>query len=602
MDISNIISLLSGVALFLFGMSLMGDSLKRVAGNRLESLLYKLTNTKLKGILLGTGITAVIQSSSATSVMVVGFVNSGMMHFEQAISIILGAILGTSVTGWVICLSDISGGSGWVSLLSTATLTGLIAIAGIIVRTAAKRATHRHIGDIMMGFAVLMFGMSTMSGAVAPLKEMPAFVALLTSFSNPLFGFIAGVLFTAVLQSASAAVGILQALAITGAVTFATALPLIMGIGVGAALPVLMAAAGATVDARRTAMVYLIIQIIGAVVVGTLFYVANAFVHFPFMGATLTTVHIAALNTLYRFLCVVLLAPQTAPLAKLTCALVKDDTAGGDEEEEQGPVFEERFLPYPPLALDQCRTAIHKMAGLTEQSVVLAMETMESYNAEKVRRVVKLEKLTDRYEDALGTYILKASKRELTTEQNQQFTRFLHCITDFERISDHALNIVQVMERMQEQDSSFTGAALAELEIMRNALREILSITMKSFLNDDVTLARQVEPLEQVIDDLQERIKNRHVERMKAGICTMTQGISLNDLLTDLERISDHCSNVALTTMELHQNAFRTHVSLYRDGREQRAENQRMFEDYSRRFALPEPVVESVPETVSAET
>ncbi|MBQ9492886.1 MAG: Na/Pi cotransporter family protein [Oscillibacter sp.] len=587
MDISNVISLLSGVALFLFGMSLMGDSLKRVAGNRLESLLYKLTNTKLKGILLGTGVTAVIQSSSATSVMVVGFVNSGMMRFEQAISIILGAILGTSVTGWVICLSDISGGSGWVSLLSTSTLTGLIAIAGIIVRTVAKRATHKHIGDIMMGFAVLMFGMSAMSGAVAPLKEIPAFVALLTSFSNPLFGFLAGVLFTAVLQSASAAVGILQALAITGAVTFATAFPLIMGIGVGAALPVLMAAAGATVDARRSALVYLIIQVIGAAVIGTLFYTSNAFVHYPFMSATLTTVHIAALNTFYRFLCVVLLAPQTAPLAKLTCAIVKDEA--GTEEEEEGPVFEERFLPYPPLALEQCRTAIHKMAGLTEQSVILAMETIEQYSEEKAKRVAKLEKLTDRYEDALGTYILKASKRELTTEQNQQFTRFLHCITDFERIGDHALNIVQVMGHMQEQDSAFTGAALAELKVMQNALTEILSITMRSFIGDDLTLSRRVEPLEEVIDGLQDDIKNRHVERMKAGICTMTQGISLNDLLTDLERISDHCSNVALTTIELHQNSFQTHASLYHNGQGHQQEIERMYEDYSRLYALPAP-------------
>ena len=587
MDISNVISLLSGVALFLFGMSLMGDGLKRVAGNRLEGLLYKLTNTTPKGILLGAGVTAVIQSSSATSVMVVGFVNSGMMKFRQAIGIILGAILGTSVTGWVICLSDISGGSGWVSLLSTSTLTGLIAIAGIIVRTVAKRATHRHIGDIMMGFAVLMFGMSAMSGAVAPLKEIPAFVDLLTSFSNPILGFLAGVLFTAVLQSASAAVGILQALAITGAVTFATAFPLIMGIGVGAALPVIMAAAGANLNARRTAAVYLIIQIIGAAVIGTIFYAANAFLRFPFLSATLTTVHIAALNTLYRLLCVVLLAPQTAPLEKLTCAVVKETEADKEEAEEQGPVFEERFLPYPPLALDQCRTAIDKMAELTQESALLAMEVMEKESPEKSKRVVKLEKMTDRYEDSLGTYILKAGKRELTTEQNQQFTRFLHCITDFERIGDHARNIVEVMGSMREQDSSFTGDALAELEVMRGALKEILSMTMQSFLNNDLALAERVEPLEEVIDELQDNIKNRHVERMKAGICTMTQGISLNDLLMNLERISDHCSNVALTTIELHKNSFRTHASLHQ--KEHQEEMNRMYGEYSRRFALPAP-------------
>lgn len=586
MDVSNVISLLSGVALFLFGMSLMGDGLKRVAGNRLEGLLYKLTNTKLKGILLGTGITAVIQSSSATSVMVVGFVNSGMMKFEQAISIILGAILGTSVTGWVICLSDISGGSGWVSLLSTSTLTGLIAVSGIIVRTVAKRATHRHVGDIMMGFAVLMFGMSTMSSAVAPLKEMPAFVALLTSFSNPLLGFLAGVAFTAILQSASAAVGILQALAITGAVTFATAFPLLMGIGVGAALPVLMAAAGASVDARRSAVVYLLSQTIGAALLGTVFYVANAVVHFPFMTMVLTTVHIAALNTFYRFLCVVILAPQTELLAKLTCAVVKEEVSA-EGEEDKGPVFEERFLPFPPLALEQCRAEINKMADITQQSVIVALDTIAHYSEDKAKRVGKLEKATDRYEDALGTYILKASKRELNTEQNQQFTRFLHTITDFERIGDHAENIVEVMERMHEQDSSFTGSALAELDVMKNALTEVLSMTVQSFQNDDSALAEKVEPLEQVINGLQDSIKNRHVERMKAGICTMTQGISLNDLLTDLERISDHCSNIALATIELRQNVFLTHPDLYHNANQ--AENVHMFEDYSRRFALPEP-------------
>ncbi|MBR3570548.1 MAG: Na/Pi cotransporter family protein [Oscillibacter sp.] len=588
MDISNVISLLSGVALFLFGMSLMGDSLKRVAGNRLEGLLYKLTNTKLKGILLGTGVTAVIQSSSATSVMVVGFVNSGMMKFGQAIGIILGAILGTSVTGWVICLSDISGGSGWVSLLSTSTLTGLIAVSGIVVRTAAKRATHKHVGDIMMGFAVLMFGMSTMSGAVAPLKEIPAFVDLLTSFSNPILGFLAGVIFTAILQSASAAVGILQALAITGAVTFATAFPLLMGIGVGAAVPVLMAAAGANVAARRTAAVYLLAQCIGAALIGTIFYVANAFCHFPFLSATLTTVHIAALNTLYRFLCVLILAPQTGLLEKLTCAVVKENAADIEEREEQGPVFEERFLPYPPLALDQCRSAIYKMAELTQESVLLAMETIEGYSPEKAKRVVRLEKLTDRYEDSLGTYILKATKRELTTEQNQQFSCFLHCITDFERISDHARNIVEVMEAMREQDNSFTGDALAELAVMRGALKEVLSVTIKSFLGNDLALAERVEPLEEVVNELQDNIKNRHVERMKAGICTMTQGISLNDLLTDLERISDHCSNIALSSIELHKNSFRTHASLHHR-EESRKEIEKLYNEYSRRFALPAP-------------
>ena len=585
MDISNFISLFSGIALFLFGMSLMGDGLKRVAGNRLESLLYKLTNTRLKGILLGTGVTAVIQSSAATSVMVVGFVNSGMMRFQQAISIVLGSILGTSVTGWVLCLSDISGGSGWVSLLSTATLSGLVSIAGILIRMLAKRATHRHIGDILLGFSVLMFGMSTMSAAVSPLKEIPEFIALLTTFSNPILGILVGAAFTAVLQSASAAVGILQALAMTGSITFAAALPLIIGIAIGAAFPVLMAAAGANIDGKRTAFVYLLIVLSGGGLFGIAFYLANAFLHFSFMGVVMTTVSIAALNTAFRLATVLLLAPLIGPLERLTCSLLKEPPVLEDSA-DQGPVLEERFIAFPSLALDQCQDRIDKMAELSRESVLSALELLRQYSPETLEHVVKLEARVDRYEDALGTYILRVTKNELNTQQNQTFTKFLHSITDLERISDYALNIAYSARRMAEQDVLFSGAAMEEMRVLRSALVENLDRAIQAFIRNDPEAAEKVEPLNEVIETLCGDMKDRHVERMKAGECTMTQGVAFNDLLTYLERISGHCSNLALATIEVEHNSFRAHANPYYTEKLRQENFSRIYEEDRRKFSL----------------
>lgn len=590
MSIANIISLLSGVALFLFGMSLMGDGLKQVAGNKLEGLLYRLTNTRLKGILLGTLVTAVIQSSSAVSVMVVGFVNSGMMAFRQAISIVMGAILGTSVTGWIIGLSSLGGGSGWISLLSTATLTGVISIAGILVRMTAKRASRRHVGDIMLGFAVLMFGMSAMSDAVAPLKETPAFIALLTRFSNPLLGVLVGAVFTAVLQSASAAVGILQALAMTGSVTFATAFPLLMGIAVGAALPVLMASAGASINGRRTALVYLLIDVFGAAILGAAFYLVSAAVHFPFLNDTLSTFGIAGVNTVFRLASVVVLAPFTGALEKLTCAILKEQA---HEAEQTGPVFEERFIAYPALALEQCGEAISKMAELTRESALGAIGAVREFHPEAAERVEKLEALTDQYEDALGTYILKVTKGEMNTQQNHAFTKFLHTITDFERIADHALNLSEIARQMKEKDVRFSGTALAELDVLQAALTEILNLTIDSFLKNDLLKADWVDPLEEVIDNLCESMKARHVERMKAGECTLAQGIAFNDLLMNYERVSDHCSNIALAMIEVEQNAFELHAYQY-DEKSRRDERfSRAYAEFRARYPLPGAEIEA---------
>ena len=474
------ISLLGGVALFLFGMTLMGDGLKKVAGNKLEIILYKLTSTPLKGVLLGTGVTAVIQSSSATSVMVVGFVNSGMMQVRQAIGIVLGSILGTSITGWILCLSDISG-SGWVSLLSTATLTGIVAVIGIALRMFCKDLTKHHIGDILLGFAVLMYGMSSMSGAVAPLKDSAAFIELLTRFSNPLLGVLVGTVFTCILQSASAAVGILQALAITGTITFSVAFPITLGIAIGAAVPVLLSSLGASVKGKRTAYVYLLIDVIGALVWGVVFYAVNAAVRFPFLDMTMTTVSIALLNTIFRFATVLLLTPMIPLLEKLVTILFPDKASTGALADIDR--LEERFLAHPALAIEQSRLTINAMAEEAKRNFVEAVALLHGFSDERYKLVEDLEKSVDRYEDKLGTYLVKVTEREMTVRQNAEVSKFLHTLSDFERISDHALNIAEGAKELHEKNLSFSDAAAHELEVVEAALTEILSTAIRSFVN-----------------------------------------------------------------------------------------------------------------------
>ena len=412
MSISNVISLLSGVALFLFGMALMGEGLKKVAGSRLEIVLYRLTGTPLKGFLLGTGVTAVIQSSSATSVMVVGFVNSGMMKVRQAISIVMGAILGTSITGWVLCLSELGGSSGgWTELFSTATLTGVISLVGIVLRMFSKSQTKQHIGDILMGFAVLMFGMSAMSGAVAPLRESPVFIEFMMKLSNPLLGILFGTVFTAVIQSASAAVGIVQALASTGVIDFATALPVIMGIAIGAAMPVLISAIGANVDGRRTAFVYLVVEVTGAIFWGAVFYITNAIFHFEFMSMQMSAVSIAALNTLFRLVKVLILLPFTDVIEALVDFLIKGD---GKKEEPSIMQLEERFLKHPALAIEQSRISVNAMAEEARDNLTEAIKLMNSYSDKGFEVVERMESTVDRYEDMIGSYLVKLTGCELT--------------------------------------------------------------------------------------------------------------------------------------------------------------------------------------------
>ena len=583
MSVSDFISLLGGVALFLFGMSIMGDALKKVAGNQLELVLYNLTSTPIKGVLLGTGVTAVIQSSSATSVMVVGFVNSGMMKVNQAIGIVLGAILGTSVTGWVLCLSDLSGG-GWVALLSTSTLTALMATIGTLLRMISRKQTTRHVGEILLGFAVLMYGMSAMSGAVSPLRESEAFIRILTSFSNPLLGILVGIAFTSILQSASAAVGILQALSITGAITFEIAFPIIMGIAIGAAVPVLLSALGANLNGRRTAFVYLLIDVLGVVIWSLVFYTLNAFLHFTFLAVAMNAVSIALMNTLFRLATLVVLFPLIGAMEKLVVFLFPDN--GQQAEDQDMDRLEERFLRHPALSIEQSRLVTNSMAERAAGNLLDAMALRTDYSDKGFQAVAETESLIDRYEDKLGTYLMKITSRSLSSAQSEEVSKFLHTISDFERISDHALNISETAKEIHDKEMVFSAAAGRELEVMESALREILAISIAAFTANDVQQAARVEPLEEIIDGLCDEMKSHHVDRLQSGACTLNQGFVFNDLLTNYERVADHCSNIAVAIIELESDSFDTHEYLNSVRAMKSHSFARYYEEYQQKYHL----------------
>ena len=525
-----VLTLLSGVALFLYGMSLMGDGLKRVAGNQLELVLYKLTNTPIKGVLLGTIVTAIIQSSSATTVMVVGFVNSGMMKVAQAIGIIMGANIGTSVTGWILCLSYIDGSSGIAQLLSTATISAVVAIIGIIFKMFVKKANYKNVGDIMLGFAILMVGMQTMSGAVSPLKDNPHFVNLLTKFENPFMGIIVGIAFTAVLQSASASVGILQALSVTGSISFAAALPITMGIGVGAACPVLLSSIGTNKNGKRTALIYLLNDLFGMIFWSIVFYSVNAFVHFKFLNMTMSPIKIA---------------------------------------------------------IGQSHTAVNGMAKKARKNINRALSLLGDYSQDKYNKVQEKENLIDKYEDKLGTYLMQLTGQEMSTVQMQQVSKFLHTISDFERLGDHAVNISKVANEISEKKITFSESAQKELSVLEAAVREIVDLTVDAFCEDDLELAAKIEPLRELIGILCNDLKNRHVTRLREGKCEFRQGFAFNDLLTNLERIAAHCSNVAVAMIETETSEFDTHEYLKSVRHMKDDAYLECFDSYARKYSIP---------------
>ena len=584
MSVADVISLLGGIALFLFGMSLMGEGLKKVAGSRLELVLYKLSSTPLKGVLLGTGVTAVIQSSSATSVMVVGFVNSGMMKVKQAIGVIMGAILGTSVTGWILCLSSLEGGSGVVQLLSTEVLTGIVAVVGIILRMFTGKTSNRYVGEILLGFAVLMYGMSAMSGAVSPLRESEAFIRILTSFSNPILGILVGLAFTSVLQSASAAVGILQALAITGAVTFEVALPIVMGIAIGAAVPVLLSALGANLNGKRTAFIYLLIDVLGVLIWALLFYGANAIIHFTFLDTVMSSVSIALMNTLFRLATVIVLLPCIGLMEHMVELLFPDD--GSAAEEQEMDRLEERFLQHPALSIEQSRLVTNSMAERAEGNLLMAVGLRNRWSDKDFRMVGETESVIDRYEDKLGTYLMKITSKSLSQSQSEEVSKYLHTISDFERISDHALNISEAAKEIHDKDLQFSPEACHELDVIESAVREILSIAVGAFVENDPQRAARVEPLEEIIDGLCDEMKSHHVDRLQSGSCTLNLGFVFNDLLTNYERVADHCSNIAVAMIELESDSFDTHEYLNSVRAMKSSSFARYYEEYKQEYHL----------------
>ena len=555
----EVIRLLGGVAMFLYGMSLMGDGLKRLAGNKLELILFRLSSTPVRGILLGTGVTAVIQSSSATSVMVVGFVNSAMMKLRQAIPIILGAVVGTSITGWIICLSELSdGASSAFELLSTESLSAIAAIAAIVVKSITDKRAVRNLADVLMGFAVLMFGMKTMSGAVSGLKDNPAFLTLLTGVSHPLLGILMGFLFTAILQSASASVGILQALSATGVIQFNQALPIILGIAIGASVPVLLSGMGSSRDGKRTALSYLVIEVLRVILFAAVFYGLNLFLHFTFMNRVMDMFSIALLNTLFRVSTVLVLSLFIPLIEKLMLRLIPGDP---DEEAKTRDMdrLEERFLVYPTLAVEQTRMTVNRMAELTRNSMEIAISLLDEYSEKDFLEVESLESIVDRYEDKIGTYLMKLTGRELTGTQNRAVSQYLRAITDLERISDHAQNVAERARELHEKKLSFSGKARKEMKNLTTAILEILEVTIESFLNDDPDGALRVEPLEQVVDQVCMRMKEKHAARLQKGKCTISQGYVFNDLITDFERTSDHCSNLAIVIVEVMSDMLDVH-------------------------------------------
>jgi phosphate:Na+ symporter len=556
MGIADIISLLGGLAFFLFGMNLLGEGLKRVAGSKMETLLGRLTSTTFKGILLGTLVTAVIQSSSATTVMVVGFVNSGIMQLTNAVGIIMGANVGTTATGWVLILAGVEGDGGF----SSSTVFALIAFVGIILYFFCRKPSKKHVGMILLAFSVLMSGMQTMSSAMDPLKESPAFLDFISAVSNPAVALLVGVLVTAVIQSSSASIGILQALSVTGVISYEVAIPMILGMCIGACVPVLLSAIGANINGKRAAFIYLYFNIIGSVVLMIPFYLINALVGFSFMSAAATSLGIAVANTVYKVLATVILAPFAGGLEKMAVLTIKEKHSEEDDDERYEPdLLDERFLNYPPLAVEQCGKTMERMTTAACKNLNRSIDILQKFSREKYDKIMARENTVDRYEDRLGAYIVRLNTKELSDTETQETAKYLHCISNVERISDHSVNLADLALEMSEKRTSFSDTAWDELNVCIQALREIVSLTQTALTNNDLNIARQVEPLEEIIDGLTEELKVRHINRIQSGNCTLELGFIFNDCINNFERVADHCSNIAVAVLETEDSDLLAH-------------------------------------------
>lgn len=589
MDIFSVLSMIGGLALFLYGMETMGDGLAKTAGGRLEQILEKLTSTPIKGVLLGAAVTAVIQSSSATTVMVVGFVNSGIMKLSQAVGIIMGANVGTTVTSWIVSLAGIESNNILLQFLKPTSFCPILALIGIIMIMFTKDEKKHDIGGILLGFAVLMFGMDTMSNAVKPLADVPEFTGILTMFSNPLLGMLAGAILTAVIQSSSASVGILQALCATGSVTFGTALPIIMGQNIGTCITALISAIGAKKNAKRAAFVHLYFNIIGTVLFMIVFYTLNAFLHFAFLGQATNAAGVAVIHSVFNVIATICLLPFHRLLEKLATITVRGNDE--DEEEMEGlptelALLDERFLEKPAFAVGHCVTVARKMAEVTEESLVLATNLLDHYDKKTAKRVAVLESQIDTFEDMLGTYMIKLSSKPLSVADNQTVTTILHCSGNFERISDHAMNICETAQEMHKKELVFSEKASAELQTYIQALRKIVSMTMQAFNTDDYDLAKHVEPLEDVIDGINSKAKKHHIKRLQKGKCTIALSVPFEDLLTNFERVSDHCSNVAVCMIQTKDDVYDTHEYLDTLKENNTPEFRAMYKEYKEKYGL----------------
>ena len=588
-DFFSFLTMVGGLALFLYGMNLLGDGLSQASGGRLERILEKLTSNPLKAVLVGAGVTAVIQSSSATTVMVVGFVNSGIMKLEQAVGIIMGANIGTTITSWILGLTGIDSSSFLIRMLKPTSFSPILAIVGVAVLMFSHKEKLKNVATILLGFAVLMFGMDTMSTAVKPLADVPEFTGILTRFSNPVLGMLAGLVLTAVIQSSSASVGILQALCATGAIGYSAAIPIIMGQNIGTCVTAMISGVGASKNAKRAALVHLYFNIIGTILFMLVFYAIHVVSPFSFMEDAATPFGIAMVHSIFNIAATICLLPFSKLLVRLACLTIReeDKQAAADEGDRALSLLDSRFLETPSYAVEQSRNVAATMAGLAEESMNLAMELLDQYTPEKAARVEQLEAQVDRFEDELGTYLVKLSSKNLPERDSHALSEILHCIGDFERISDHALNIRQAAEEMYVKKLTFSEKAGQELNVFRRAVHDILKITMLSFNEDDLGLAAQVEPLEEVIDSLNQEIKQRHVKRLRKGKCTIELGFVLSDITTNLERVSDHCSNIAVCLLEVNGDEFDTHAYLNHLKQEDNMDFQGKVMAYRERYELP---------------
>lgn len=591
MDLFGILTMVGGLALFLYGMHVMGEGLSKASSGRLERILENLTSSPLKAVLLGAGVTAVIQSSSATTVMVVGFVNSGIMRLSQAIGIIMGANIGTTVTSWVLSLAGLEGENFFVQLLKPTSFSPILAVFGVAMLMFSKNEKKKDIGTILVGFAILMFGMDTMSSAVKPLADVPEFTGILTAFSNPLLGMLAGAVLTAVIQSSSASVGILQALCVTGSVTFSSALPIIMGQNIGTCVTALLSAIGANKNARRAAVVHLYFNIIGTVVFMAVVYSVNAIFKLSFWTEAAGAADIAIIHSIFNITATAVLLPFSKYLEKLAYVTIPEDISGTEEvKTEKQQVLRKldvRFLDTPALAASQCREVTNQMAYTAREALFAALDLVEHYDEEKAKLVEKLENEADEYEDELGTYMVRLSSKMLSEKDSQTLSLLLHNIGDFERICDHAVNIMESCREMQKKELEFSKKAKEELSVFSGAVRDIMNLAVQAFESADSEKAVHVEPLEEVIDTLNAEVKKRHIKRLTKGKCTIELGFILSDMTTSFERISDHCSNIAVSILQIKDDSFETHEYLNALKTEENTEFNMEYEITKAKYRLP---------------